>query len=327
MTVEVIKPGLLATLQDAGRPGFAHLGVGCAGAFDAPALRIANALCGNPHDACALELTLSGPTLRFHSDAWLAVTGAPVPLRIDAGEAPMWAPVPVRAGAMLTFGAMRSGCRAYLAVRGGFDVAPVLGSRSVDVNAALGPLGGSSLRSGDILPIAGPADPELQSGRGFPNWRLDPRPWFSDAPTRQVRMVPTPYFDRLTNKSRKQLFANDYAVDPQSNRVGVRLTGPTLDWSAPIEMVSEGSVPGLVQLPPSGQPIALGPESPVSGGYPHIGHVAAVDFPRLAQCRPGDAVRFRACTLDEAMQALQRRERALQKLEGAIATRLQARPR
>jgi antagonist of KipI len=137
-----------------------------------------------------------------------------------------------------------------------------------------------------------------------------------------VRLLPATHFDNLTQTSCKLLFSESFTVQADSNRVGLRLSGSTLEFDEPVEMVSEGCVPGLLQLPPSGQPIAFGPECPVSGGYPRIGQVAAVDIPRLAQRRPGDALRFTPCTLDDALRALREREQALQKLEFAIHQRL-----
>lgn len=333
MRADVLKPGLLTTLQDLGRSGHAHLGIGRAGAFDAPALRIANALCGNPPDACGLEITLLGPTLRFGAGTWIAVTGAPIEFHVEGTERPMWTPVFVPAGAIVTFGAIRSGCRSYLGVAGGFDAEPVLGSRSIDVNANLGPNEGRPLRAGDGLET-GPSP----LSRAFPRsgrpsqenepdsasrWRVDPRPWFSDDSSTPLRLLPGSHLEKLTPLSRNALFSEAFTVRTDSNRVGVRLSGPVLEWDMPIEMVSEGCVPGLLQLPPSGQPIAFGPECPVSGGYPRLGAIAAADLPRLAQRRPGDAVRFRPCTYEQAVEALQKREAALRKLEAAIRDRLQ----
>lgn len=318
MSVEVIKPGLLTTLQDAGRMGLMHIGIGRSGAFDATALRIANALCGNAPDACGLETTLVGPTLRFHADAQVAITGAPMPVAIDGKDAPMWAPLPIAAGACIAFGAARAGCRSYLAVRGGFAVEAVLGSRSQDINAALGPSGGRPLHAGDRLPTAAAFDAR---DHVVPKWRVDPRPWFDVDTATPLRLLRGTHFDHLTETSRKQLFSRPFIVQNASNRVGIRLAGPGLEWNAPSEMISAGCLPGLVQLPPSGQPIAFGPECPVSGGYPRIGQIAAVDLPRLAQRRPGDAVRFAAWTLDDARLALREREQALRRLESAIASR------
>lgn len=331
MSIEVVKPGLLTTPQDSGRAGFAHLGVGRAGAFDAPALRIANALAGNHPHACALEITLLGPTLRFHADAWIALTGAPLPARIDDHELPMWSPRFVPAGSVLTLGGMRVGCRAYLAVRGGIDLAPVLGSRSFDVNAALGPLAGRALRTHDVLPIGRastkhditPLASRIRSIKPLPRkWSVDRRLWFDADPGTPLRLLPGTHTPLLDTQSRVALYAQTFRIGADSNRVGCRLEGNALTFSEPIEMVSGGCVAGTVQLPPSGQPIALGVEHPVSGGYPRIGQIAAIDLPRLAQRRPGDAIRFAPCDIEEAMRLYLERERLLHELETAIAGRL-----
>ncbi|MGH8213045.1 MAG: biotin-dependent carboxyltransferase family protein [Rhodanobacteraceae bacterium] len=316
MTIEVLKPGLLTTPQDSGRIGFAHLGIGRAGAFDVPAFRLANALTGNTGDACALELTLLGPMMRFHRDAWITITGAPLPVQIDGAERPMWSPLFIRAGQMLALGAMRTGCRAYLAVQGGFDFEPVLGSRSLDVNAALGPLPGP-LRASDVLRIGG-------TGNGIrgakANWSIDPRPWFD--PGSPLRLLPGTHTHLLDPDSRGALHSHAFEVANDSNRVGVRLNGPRLRLAKSVELVSEACIEGTLQLPPSGEPIALGVEHPVSGGYPRIGQIVAIDLPRLAQRRPGDALRFAPCTHEEAQRMLHKRERQLLKMETAIAIRL-----
>lgn len=332
MNIRVVKPGLLATLQDAGRTGLAHLGIGRAGAFDAPALRIANALCGNRDDACALEMTLLGPTLRFDSAARIAVTGAPVALQVDGEARPAWAPVFVPAGATVAIGAMREGCRGYLAVRGGLAVEPVLGSCSMDINAGLGPRDGKPLQAGDVLEMgSGPffkdsRDARHDVGRNEPGtisfWWLDPRPWFMPDPDRPLRLLPGTHLGQLTATSRNTLFSEAFTVHADSNRTGLRLTGTKLALRAPIEMVSEGCVPGLVQLPPSGHAIVFGPECPVSGGYPRLGQIAAVDLPRLAQLRPGDALRFQPCTPEDALEALRDRERALRETAHRVRHRL-----
>lgn len=320
MSIEVIKPGLLTTLQDAGRPGLAHLGIGRAGAFDGPALAIANALCGNPRGACALEITLAGPTLRFHAEAEIALTGAPIPFRIDGVEQPGWTPVRVPAEAKVEFGALRAGCRSYLAVRGGFGVEAVLGSRSVDVNAQIGPNRGRPLRANDLLPIR--AMGGRRDARASSRWWVDPRPWFAADADLPLRLLCGPHLDALAQSARKSLFSDSFVVQQDSNRVGLRLAGPRLPLARTIDMVSEGCVPGLLQLPPSGQPIAFGPECPVSGGYPRLGTIAAVDLPHLAQQRPGNTLRFRPCPLDDALGALRERELELARLEAVICQRL-----
>jgi antagonist of KipI len=311
--VTVVKPGLLSTPQDSGRSGFAHLGIGRAGAFDAPAFRLANALAGNSRGTCALELTLLGPALRFDRDARIAITGALLPVEIDGVQQPMWSPLVVRAGQTLALGAMRRGCRAYLAVHGGFHFEPVLRSCSLDVNAALGP-SERPLRKGDVLQVR-------ESGtRHKVNWSIDPQPWFD--PASPLRLLPATHTHLLDTESHEVLYSRAFEVGNDSNRVGVRLRGPRLRMAASIELVSEACIAGTVQLPPSGEPIALGVEHPVSGGYPRIGQIAAIDLPRLAQRRPGDTLRFARYTLDEAQRSLQKRERQLLKMERAIALRL-----
>lgn len=333
MSVEVLKPGLLTTPQDCGRIGLAHLGIGRAGAMDGPALRLANALAGNAADACALEITLLGPTLRFHTGADIALTGAPIEAHVDGARVPLWAPLRLRAGATLALGGMRHGCRSYLAVRGGFAVAPVLGSRSLDANAALGPLDGRALRAGDVLAIGmaanggATASPESRASSSpaeaaSPGWSLDFRPWFDGEAQRPLRLLPATHTARLDAASQAALFDAAFRVAAASNRVGYRLEGPRLALATPLELVTEASVAGTVQLPPSGQAIVLMAEHPVSGGYPRIGHVATVDLPRLAQRRPGDAVRFVTTTPEEARRRLAERERRLLRLEAAIALRL-----
>jgi len=328
MSIEVNKPGLLTIPQDRGRTGYAHLGVGCAGAFDLPAFRLANALSGNQPDACALEITLLGPMLKFHADAWIALTGAPVAAQVDEQPVSMWAPIFVRRGSTLAFGAMGQGCRAYLAVHGGFDFEPVLGSRSFDVNAALGPIG-RPLRSGDVLKVREAGDGKRDTAnhdrnrqRPNPQWTIDPRPWFDVDQGLPLRLFPGTHAHLLDAKSRGLLYTQSFRIAADSNRVGCRLEGEPLELAEPVEMVSEACVAGTVQLPPSGQPIALGVEHPVSGGYPRIGQIAAADLPRLAQRRPGDALRFAPCTLEEAQRALREREQQLREMETIIANRL-----
>ena len=317
--IEVLTPGLLSSLQDRGRPGLAHLGIGRAGAADLPALRLANALVGNPPDACAMEITLTGPALRLHRDVEIALTGAPVAAEANGRPLPGWTPLRLRAGSVLRLGGMRHGCRSYLAVRGGIDVAAVLGSRSQDLNAGLGPLDGRPLRAGDRLPLGPPDDTTGAADRAA--WSLDPRPWFDGAAARTLRLLAGTHTTLLDAASREALFAAGFRVAAASNRVGCRLDGPRLALHAPLELISEGVIAGTVQLPPNGQPIVLFCEHPVSGGYPRIGQLAAVDLPRLAQRRPGDTLRFAPIDAGEAARLLEAREQRLLRMETAIARR------
>lgn len=320
MSVSVLKSGLLSTVQDGGRPGYAALGVGRAGAMDAPAWRLGNALVGNTAGEAALEFTLLGPTLRFNRPAILALTGAAATVLADGQPLPYWTCCRVPAGTVLAIGGMAQGCRGYLAVRGGFDTDPVMGSRSSDLHARLG----RALREGDELPLgAAPPLPGPPTGEALAasSWRLDHSAWFDAAP-RPLALLRGSHHDALDEASQQALHQAAFTVSKDANRTAARLDGERLRLRRPLELISEATLPGTLQLPPSGQPIALLAEAPVTGGYPRIGQVAAVDLPRLAQRRPGDAVHFVPITLDEASDRLAARERALQRQLAAIAARL-----
>ena len=338
MSIRVLTPGWLSSVQDAGRCGHAAIGAGVAGAMDGTALRLANALVDNGANAAAIEITLRGPRLRFETDTLIALTGAAIDARCGGLAIPAWRPVAIGAGAELELGDMRRGARAYLAVAGGVDVAQVLGSRSTDINAALGPFNGRGLAAGDELPLAQIAPERLsrlhhalraasperagETAVAAAHWSLDPQPWFDLRGDLPVALLRGSHFDSLDPASRRELFAGRFRVGNESNRVGYRLEGPKLNLAAPLELISEGVVPGTVQLPPNGSPIVLMAEAPTTGGYPRIAHVASIDLPRLAQRRPGDHVRFVETSLAEAQSRYLARERALAALVHSIHERL-----
>ncbi|MDE1963438.1 MAG: biotin-dependent carboxyltransferase family protein [Xanthomonadaceae bacterium] len=320
MIVQVLRPGLLTTLQDAGRPGHAALGIGRSGTADRPAWQLANALVGNCGDEAALEITLQGPTLRFGRAARIALTGAPIDARVDDAPLPPWTAVDLPSGTVLRLRGMRQGCRSYLAVRGGFAVPAVLGSRSEDLHARLGPLGGRALVAGDALPLDPTRGIEAAERLRIRRWGIDPQPWF-DFAMGPLGLLPGSHAERLDAASRQRLHRQPFRLASSSNRTGARLEGEALALAAPLELVSEAVLPGTVQLPPSGQPIALLAEAPVTGGYPRIGQVAAADLPTLAQRRPGDAVQFTPIALDEALERQHRRGRELHRLVQRVLER------
>jgi len=244
--VEVVSPGLLTTVQDLGRPGLAHLGVPPSGAADPVAYELGNRLVGNQAGAAALEATLDGPVLRFDRPTMVALTGA------TAQD--------VRRVEVLDVGRCAGGARTYIAVRGGIDVEPTLGSRSTDLLTGLGP---PPLRTGDRLRIgadpadAQPAPPGTVPGFGVP-----------DEPV--LRVVPGPRDDWFTTAALEALCSEPWRVTSSSNRVGVRLEGPVLERARDDELLSEGLVTGALQVPASGQPILLLNDHPTTGGYPVI---------------------------------------------------------
>jgi allophanate hydrolase subunit 2 len=307
--LEIVRPGPLAVVADLGRPGYGHLGVPRSGAADPDHLRLANRLVGNPEDAAGVELTLGGAVLRFSAPpgrgpAWVALTGAPAPVRLDQGPGPggaggpaprpagdrgladdsgLGVPFAVPAGATLTVGRPATGVRSYLAVRGGLAVPPVLGSRSRDTLSGLGP---APLRAGDRLPVGGTGACHPIVADVAPAAAVTPGP-------AELRVVAGPRDDWFTPEARHRLRTAVYQVTRDSNRSGLRLSGPDLPRSRPGELASEGMPLGALQVPPSGQPILFLADHPVTGGYPVIAVVATADIGRAAQLRPGDTVRFR----------------------------------
>jgi antagonist of KipI len=322
MSISVLASGMLTTVQDRGRHGHAALGVGCAGAMDAVALRVANLLIGNVENAAGLEITLRGPRLRFEQDTLIAITGADIQVHCAGEPVPAWRPLRLPAGSELVFGGISRGTRSYLAIAGGIDIAAVLGSRSTDVNAGLG---GRVLATGDVLAIAAPRKDlgalVRSADRSPGNWSLDPRPWFDPDPRTPIRVVTATHFAQLDLASQRTLFAASFRIDADSNRVGYRLRGATLALREPVELVSAGVVPGTVQLPPGGDPIVLMAEAPTCGGYPRIAQVIAVDLPRLAQRPPGATVHFAETSLQEAQTRYLERERALARIARTVRER------
>jgi biotin-dependent carboxylase-like uncharacterized protein len=271
--ITVLTPGPLATVQDQGRVGWVELGVGRSGAADRAALRLANRLVGNPVEAAGIEITLGGLVIRLEDAATLAVTGAPCPSPLGSGAA-----VTLPAGTVLRLGTPQTGVRSYLAVRGGIDVAPTLGSRSTDTMGGLGP---APLQAGDRLPVgvepAGPVSDAVAA----------PQP----APA-TLRVVPGPRADWFVSGAIQTLLGAAWTIQPDSNRVGVRLDGPPLRRAVQRELPSEGTLPGAVQVPPDGRPILLGPDAPVTGGYPVLAVVRDADLDAAFQRRPGETLRF-----------------------------------
>ncbi len=269
--IEIVACRPLTTVQDLGRPGYAHLGVSRSGAADRGALARANRLVGNAPGAAALEITLGGLVARFDRAASIALTGAPCP-----GGDPDVA-VSVAAGHLLRLVTPETGLRTYLSVRGGIDVAPVLGSRSTDTLSSLGP---PAVRAGAVLPVGSDVTGPVSGEVAVPS------------PVAGVRLAAGPRAEWFVEHALSTLLGAAWTVRPDSDRVGVRLDGPLLRRRDRSELPSEPTLPGALQVPPDGRPIVLGPDAPVTGGYPVIAVVRSVDLDQIAQLRPGDRLRF-----------------------------------
>jgi len=272
--IEVVEPGPLTTIQDMGRTGLASLGVPRSGAFDRAALSLANRLVGNPVDAAGLEVTYGGLVIVVRDAATVAITGAVCP-GADWGTA-----LSLDAGAALRLGPPRSGLRSYVAIRGGVDVRAELGSRSTDVLSGLGP---PALRTGDLLPVGTQPQAAIVGATA-------PAP--SAGPGCVLRVVLGPRQEWFTPDSVAALTTARWTVRQDSNRIGIRLDGPRLPRVRSGELPSEPTLPGALQVPPDGRPILLGPDAPVTGGYPVIAVVRDGDLDAAAQLRPGDVVTF-----------------------------------
>ncbi|POX56024.1 allophanate hydrolase [Streptomyces sp. Ru71] len=279
----VVRAGALTTVQDRGRPGYAHLGVPRSGALDPPAAELVNRLAGNPPDAAVLETTLSGCALRPRSAVTVAVGGAPCRVSVDGRPAAWAAPVRVPAGALLDVGPAVRGVRSYVAVSGGFAVDPVLGSRSTDLLSGLGP---DPLTDGTVLPLGPEPDPVT----AYPRVDVAPQPCPPDELVLRVTLGPRD--DWFTAEAVRAFTTRAYRVSAAGNRIGLRTEGVALERARPGELPSEGMVLGAVQVPPDGRPVVFLADHPTTGGYPVIGVVRTADLPAAAQAVPGTPVRF-----------------------------------
>ena len=319
--IEVVRQGLLTTIQDLGRMGYAHLGVARSGALDVPALVAANRLVGNPDGASGLETTLTGVTVRAEVTTTMAVTGARAAVSVDGSAVEFGVSFPVPKGAVVDVGSAEVGVRSYVAFAGGITVAPVLGSRSTDTLSGLGP---PPLRAGFVVPLGHPAvdqeqvvadrgsgharkpsierdadeaahAPTGKAGAGGAGGAAGDRGAASSGKrieTKVVRVRLGPRHDWFNLTARDVLFEGPYTVSVKSNRVGARLAGPALARVNATELPSEGIVLGAVQVPADGQPLVFLADHPTTGGYPVIAVVAVEDVPLVAQARPGTVVRF-----------------------------------
>lgn len=303
MTIRVAEPGLLTTVQDRGRWGSQDLGVPVAGPMDEVSHRVANLVVGNPPDCATLEVTLVGPTLEFFADTIFAVAGAEFELRLDTQSVPANTACRGGRGSRLRFGKRGTGARAYLAVAGGIDVPPVLGSRSTDLASGLGGLGGRALREGDHLDVGR----LRRQASGAP--RVAPLALPSGGAT--VRVIPGPDGDRFGRRALEVFGQVRFTLGPESNRMGYRLRGPSVELAKTAPFLSCATPVGTIQVPPSGQPILLMADRQTTGGYAKIATVISADVPVAGQLAPGDWVAFQVCERRAAVAALLAIEQAL----------------
>jgi antagonist of KipI len=302
-SLQIIRAGLLTTVQDLGRFGHQESGVPVAGPMDAFSHRLANQLAGNDAAAATLEVTLIGPELIVDVDTTIAIAGAHFEVTCDDRPVPTGASYGVRAGQRIRFGRVLEGARAYLAVAGGVQTVPILGSRATHLVSRMGGLNGRALAVGDRVPIAAGMTPRPQ--RKSPGLTL---------PTRGralLRVMPGPQDHWFQRDAMKTIAGVSFRISPRSNRMGYRLQGPPLARVHGGELISEPVGIGAIQVPAAGEPILLMADRQTAGGYPKMGHVITADLPLAGQLAPGDFIEFVLCTRQEAVAALIARERQL----------------
>ena len=282
--IRVLEPGPQTTVQDGGRRGQLRYGIPPSGPVDRRAFVLANRLVGNPDDAAALECTLAGPRLTTDAPCAMAVTGAEAPVTVNGAEAPAWTTLHLVPGDVVKVGAARAGVRIYVAVAGGVDVPAVLGSRATYLRGRLGGVDGRALCRDDTL-RPGPAP--LPPRRTVP---ADARPGFADEV--RARLVLGPQADRFTEAGIAALLGGPYQVLPQSDRMGMRLSGARIEHARGHDIMSDGIALGAVQVPGDGQPIVLLVDRQTTGGYTKIATVCTFDIGRVGQLKPGQGLRF-----------------------------------
>jgi antagonist of KipI len=302
LIVRINKAGLLTTVQDRGRWGYQASGVSVAGPMDAYSHRLANALVGNDDGAATLEVTLTGPELEFVDDRDVVVTGAEfdnVPTEVFH----------VGAGERVTFGQRRRGARAYVAISGGIDTPKVLGSRATHLPTGMG---GRPLKAGDEVKL-GPAE----AGHYVRiEWSVRSIRLQADQTPAVLRVLPGPQADRFTANALDALQSAPYRIEPDSNRMGYRLTGPRLEHSRGADIISDATPLGVLQVPASGQPILLMADRQTTGGYAKIATVISADLGLAGQLAPGDDIRFAVCSPADALAALLAQEQRLMAIAG-----------
>lgn len=293
--IEIVESSPLVTVQDLGRHGHFAQGVAAAGAMDRLALMAGNALLGNPEGAAGIEIPRSPLSVRFHTHCVFALTGASCAARLDEEELMAWSVRSARPGQLLTCTPGTRQVYSYLTVMGGIDVPRVLGSRSTQHRGSFGGFAGRALRAGDLLPLL------PQRSVSLCDFAASPPPFDLQSP---IRVVPAAEYDWLTPASKAAFWNRPWTVGVQSNRAGYRLSGEKLTFAGGQEMRSHGIVSGVIQLPPSGQPVVQLADAATMGGYPKIGTVIPADLGRLAQHRPNQSLRFVATSYEEARETL-----------------------
>ena len=313
--LKILEPGLFTTVQDKGRYGYQRFGVPVSGAMDVFALRVANILVGNDDGAAGLEMTVVGPKITFLADTWIAVTGADLSPMLDDTPLPQWESVMVPKDSVLGFQGARDGMRSYLAVGGGIDVPVVMGSRSTYTKSGFGGLEGRALKAGDVLRTRATETGTPVVKRRLPH-HLEP-PLYGQE--HEIRVVLGPQDKAFTQAGIATFLGSKYSVSMDSDRMGSRVDGPPIEHISGPDIVSDGTALGAVQIPGDGCPIILLADRGTTGGYTKIATAIGPDVDELAQAMPGDTVKFKSVTVEEAHAILEGQETLLRAIRTGSA--------
>lgn len=325
MSITVLKPGLLTTIQDLGRYGYQRYGVVVSGAMDTYAARLSNIIIGNDENEGVLEITLMGPSLNIEKGNLISITGADISPTINGEKLPMGRPIYLNKDCVLKFGNCASGCRCYLAVAGGFDVPIFMESKSTYLRGKLGGKDGRTLKKDDVLETGNKSETslkiinklkELGEKESFisTKWYVkNYKEYNSDVSV--IRVFEDRQFEKVSSESIDEFFKLPFVIDTRSDRMGYRLNGPKIKFKEDIEMISEEVSFGTIQIPPDGNPIILLADRATAGGYPKIAHIASCDIEKLVQLKPSCKIKFQKITLREAEELYLNRENYIKDLK------------
>lgn len=328
MSISVLSPGLLTTIQDFGRGGYQKYGVIVSGAMDTYSMRLSNILVGNEENEGVLEITLIGPSLKLEKGTLFSITGGNLSPTINGKNIPRGRPVYLNKDCILKFGSCEAGCRSYLAVAGGFDVLKVMESKSTYLRAEFGGFNGRALQKNDILNIGVKSSKsakiikkleeiKVKSDFVAPRWYM--KNFMMQNPENTIiRVFEDRQFQNVSEESINKFFSSKFSVDTRSDRMGYRLAGEKIEFKEKLEMISEEVSVGTIQIPPDGNPIILLADRQTTGGYPKIAHVASVDIQKIVQLKPNDKITFKKITLKEAEKLYFQREKDIVELKKSI---------
>ena len=306
---EIKKSGPMTTVQDMGRYGYQKFGMPVAGAMDSFSFKMANLLLGDDQNNAVLEFTFQGPEIEFKEDSIISITGANAQPQINGRNASMWRSLYVKKGNLLSFSGLGSGFRGYIAVKGGINVPKVMGSRSTYLRGSLGGYNGRRLKEGDILETAFSVDKPSFRERYLPDSYI---PQYND---KKIRVIMGPQDDHFTEKGIRQFLSEEYRISSQADRMGYRLEGPAIEHKESADIISDGIVPGAIQVPGHGRPIIMLADRQTTGGYTKIATVVSVDLCKLVQMKPGRKIRFEMISIEKAHKLLEEQNKTFDKIK------------